>query len=85
MKEREVSYQIHWYALGNFYGEHLSLKCMQMSPLSIHLHTVRVATWRSVFSCLAPLISLPTTKKACKYQNISNLCTSVTGCAERSG
>lgn len=40
MKERQVAYQIHWHALGNLYGEHLSLKSMQVNPLHIHIHAV---------------------------------------------
>lgn len=40
MKEGQVAYQIHWYALGNLYDEHLSLKSMQVNPLYIHMHAV---------------------------------------------
>lgn len=64
LKEGQVAYQIHQCALGNLYGECLSLKSMQVNPLYIYLHAIEIATWRSVFSSLAPCISLPTTRKS---------------------
>lgn len=40
VKEGQVAYQIRWCALGNVYGEYLSLKSMRENPLHAHVHTV---------------------------------------------
>lgn len=40
MKEGQVAYQIHWYALGNLYGKHLSFKSIQVNPHLTHMHAL---------------------------------------------
>lgn len=43
MKEGQVAYQIHWHALGNLYGKHLSFKSIQVNPHHTHMHALRAA------------------------------------------